>query len=1161
LEFEPMRVVISAMICGLALSLGAPVIPRAAAQESPEGFQTLFNGQDLTGWRVERGDPALWGVEDGAIVGRSQDYRTRSFLLTDREYSDFVLRLEFNLDRGTGSAVSLRAMPGEEMPYKNGSRAYDHPMLKLIESPGREQTGTTHWLRAEDLGGVYLQPDHSAQMHPAGSWNTLEIEVRGRSLRASVNGKPVLETTSEAGATFPDGSLPGLNRVKGRIGLQKHTGKVRFRNISVREFASKPILVLNSGGHTDGVGFVAFKPDGSELISASGDGTIRFWSVATGESLRVLRPMLIPGGGAGTGALSPDGKLLAVVRSGIRPSEHWIYIIALPDGRITKVIPAAHTSTVRRLEFSPDGKSLASCGDDAQARLWNVQTGDCERVFRGHKSPIRGLSFSPDGRLLATSSGDETARIWFVENGQTQAVLKDTERRAFTLNSISFASDGRTLATTSWGDQVRIWNLDGTVRKRFPFGAGIVRFTADPTRLLVGSERSSFVLDITNGNKSMAFAPRTIAVWACAVSPDGKLAATAGAGGDNLFLWSTEDAKVVHHLMGKGRPVWGVGWSGDGNRIAWGNSGGWTTFRKAHPLERTFDFRALTLEGRAEEQFERFRAKQGDLSVRLNGTSGSVTLLQGGADGPTIHGLNQGGTGAFTFVPYGRVALSDIQTLSVYDARTGKQELKFNIASNVRELSVSPNDHFLLSGSSDEILRIWAFGRPDPLLSLFVAGDDWVAWTPDGYYAASSGGEQLMGWQVNNGPYAMGTFYPASQFRKTLYRPDVIKRLLDAGSLEKALADADAAAGTTTRQTDVAQILPPKVSITKPSSSQVKLTDKTLDVEAVAQSARANPVTALRVLLDSRPVPDGLTTFPNPIGGTARGTWTIEVPSGTHRLTVEASGAASKSVSDPVEVIGAGGDDGKAAGKLYLVVVGINDYLHLGNRAKLDCAVPDAQSIHKAFRDLSRPLFRSVESRILLDRQATRANILDALNWLKNSAAAGDKAVVFYAGHGDNQVTGQFFILPVDARIDDLKGTGISDDDLKKAIGELPCSTVLMLDACYSGSFGTKKKRKTRSLGKPTDALASSMVNDYGLAIICGARDNQEAIEEGGHGFFTQALTQGMAGAADADKDGVVELYELLPFVKSRVSKLSAGDQVPTIGIPPSVESFALSKP
>ena len=93
----------------------------------------------MSGWQVERGDPALWGVEDGVIAGRSRDYRTRSFLLTEREYSDFVLRLEFNLDPGTGAGVALRAMPNEEMPYKDGKHGYDHPMFKLIESPAQKR--------------------------------------------------------------------------------------------------------------------------------------------------------------------------------------------------------------------------------------------------------------------------------------------------------------------------------------------------------------------------------------------------------------------------------------------------------------------------------------------------------------------------------------------------------------------------------------------------------------------------------------------------------------------------------------------------------------------------------------------------------------------------------------------------------------------------------------------------------------------------------------------------------------------------------------------------------------------------------------------------------------------------------------------------------------
>ena len=114
---------------------------------------------------------------------------------------------------------------------------YDHPLLKLIDVPGGEETGTYFWLRDDPQGGMYVRPDQRADMKPAGSWNLLEVEVRGRSIRALVNGKLILNLTSAADARLPNGTLPGLNRSGGRLGLQQHTGIVRFRNIEIRDLS------------------------------------------------------------------------------------------------------------------------------------------------------------------------------------------------------------------------------------------------------------------------------------------------------------------------------------------------------------------------------------------------------------------------------------------------------------------------------------------------------------------------------------------------------------------------------------------------------------------------------------------------------------------------------------------------------------------------------------------------------------------------------------------------------------------------------------------------------------------------------------------------------------------------------------------------------------
>ncbi len=109
-------------------------------------------------------------------------------------------------------------------------------MLKLRQTPNRdlkhhEETGTTLWVMPK----WGLPPDHAAPQEPSGSWNHLELEVRGPNLRASVNGTEILNVTCPTGALLPGGFAPGLGRASGRIGLQKHTGTARFRNIEIKE--------------------------------------------------------------------------------------------------------------------------------------------------------------------------------------------------------------------------------------------------------------------------------------------------------------------------------------------------------------------------------------------------------------------------------------------------------------------------------------------------------------------------------------------------------------------------------------------------------------------------------------------------------------------------------------------------------------------------------------------------------------------------------------------------------------------------------------------------------------------------------------------------------------------------------------------------------------
>src|SRR5205807_1442774 len=85
-------------------------------RDARSGWQPLFNGKDLTNWVVDSGEARAWGVEDGELVAGAAAPANRGWLLTERSYGDFVLRLQFKLSPGANSGVAFRAVPGEKPP-------------------------------------------------------------------------------------------------------------------------------------------------------------------------------------------------------------------------------------------------------------------------------------------------------------------------------------------------------------------------------------------------------------------------------------------------------------------------------------------------------------------------------------------------------------------------------------------------------------------------------------------------------------------------------------------------------------------------------------------------------------------------------------------------------------------------------------------------------------------------------------------------------------------------------------------------------------------------------------------------------------------------------------------------------------------------------------
>jgi hypothetical protein len=231
--------------------LAAPDPARAA-----EGFVPLFNGKDLTGWKVPPGDNGHWKVVDRVIdYDAASEAAGDKSLWTEKEYGDFVLRAEWRIKE------TPYVNPNVPIIYPDGShkKGPDGKVVRMavpdsdsgIYLRGQSKAQVNIWCWPIGSGEVYgyrtdeqmpadvragVTPKTLADLH-VGEWNRFEITMKGDRLTVVLNGKTVLQ----------DARLPGV-AAKGPIGLQHHGDKkdgqwssppalVQFRNIEVKELA------------------------------------------------------------------------------------------------------------------------------------------------------------------------------------------------------------------------------------------------------------------------------------------------------------------------------------------------------------------------------------------------------------------------------------------------------------------------------------------------------------------------------------------------------------------------------------------------------------------------------------------------------------------------------------------------------------------------------------------------------------------------------------------------------------------------------------------------------------------------------------------------------------------------------------------------------------
>jgi WD40 repeat protein len=126
--------------------------------------------------------------------------------------------------------------------------------------------------------------------------------------------------------------------------------------------------------------------------------------------------------------------------------------LQIPRNRMT------HDGVVTSVAYSPDGKTLASGGQDGTIKLWDVATGKERATFQGHPVSdwVTSVAYSPDGKTLASGSG-ETIKLWDVATGKEQATLNNGHTAS--VKSVTYSPDGKTLASAGRDQTIKLWDV------------------------------------------------------------------------------------------------------------------------------------------------------------------------------------------------------------------------------------------------------------------------------------------------------------------------------------------------------------------------------------------------------------------------------------------------------------------------------------------------------------------------------------------------------------------------------------------------------------------------------------------------------------------------------------------------------------------------------
>ena len=363
------------------------------------------------------------------------------------------------------------------------------------------------------------------------------------------------------------------------------------------------------------------------------------------------------------------------------------------------------------------------------------------------------------------------------------------------------------------------------------------------------------------------------------------------------------------------------------------------------------------------------------------------------------------------------------------------------------------------------------------------------------------------------------------------------------------------------QEREILRRLPPVVTILSPQVGAT-VSSGQVTVQYSIRIPTEEPVTEIIGLLDGRPFPISTVRHVQRSDRTSERADIHEllvlVPDRESEISILAKNRWASSEPSTVRIRRHGQDHPVTVPPkptLHALVIGVGRYEDAS--LKLEFSAKDAADFAATLKRQQGGLYKTVVTKMLTDAEATKANILEGLEWLEQQTTRNDLAVVFLAGHGVNDKNGLYYFLPVNANVDQLRRTGLAFSDIKNTVASLSGKTLLFADTCHAGNiFG--RRRGMVDINAVVNELTSA---ENGAVVFASSTGKQDSMENPvwGNGAFTKALVEALNGKAAYGGSKKITINMLDLYLSERVKELTKGQQTPTTTKPLTIQDFPVA--